>query len=584
MAGLHDCHGSLEEQESGLRLHQLPERASERGTKRVLCVEETAEQVLLRFEVSDTGIGISPEYRQRIFEVFSQEDESTTRRFGGTGLGLAISRQLVELMGGEIGVQSEPGRGSTFWFTARMQKGSEAAETVERSPGILRGLRVLVVDDNDTSREILCSQVVSWGMRVESASGGSEALERLQQAVREGDPYRVAILDYHMAGMDGMEVARAMERDPALRGTHRILLVSVGESLCDRKTGEAGIAAGLAKPVRAGELSDCLANVLQGFKKTEWKPEPQAAFSSEKRLDAYVLLAEDNEVNQEVGRGLLESLGCRVKVVADGLEALEALSHETFDLVLMDCQMPRMDGYEATRILKQGKSPPVVALTAHATDEDRQKCMAAGMDDYLAKPFTRAQLLEILRKWLDGSSEEEAEATPIEKPQTPGRSNSVDPKVLETIRGLQHPGHPDLLERVIRTYLRESLRLLQDLRAAWEQGDGHRMKRTAHSFKSSSANVGAMRLSSLCREIERMEPQEAVDRIEEILSKIEGEYRMVHLELDRHLQRACEERNLRNGQENARDPLAVRSSVGLHGSLAIGKMRRAECVRIGAVA
>ena len=501
---------------------------------RVHLLSDSRDEAELRFEVSDTGIGVSPAYRRRIFEAFSQEDQSTTRKYGGTGLGLAICRQLAELMGGQIGLESEPGKGSTFWFTVRLKKTSQIQPTLKTVPGLLRGLRVLIVDDNKTNREILHHQVLSWGMRNGGAESGQRALELLRRAVKEQDPYDVVILDYHMPGMDGLQAAQTMQEDETLQDIPRILLTSVDQNLCEEDMRRADISAWLTKPARSSQLYDCLVSVMKGSRPRESLRNREVS-DQPRRFDAYVLLAEDNPVNQEVARSMLESLGCRVQVVSDGLEALQAAARRNFDLILMDCQMPGMDGYEATRILKEGPCPPIVALTAHAMEGDREQCLAAGMDDYLAKPFALDQLLAILQKWLGGRRPlDPFDTIAPERPET-RRSETIDPKALEAIRSLQKQGNPHLLHRVIRIYLEDSLRLLRELREARALGDRDRMARSAHSLKSSSANVGAKRLSSLCKDLEALDPQQTLERVEELLCEVEREYQLVQAELRREL-------------------------------------------------
>jgi signal transduction histidine kinase/DNA-binding response OmpR family regulator len=505
---------------------------------RVHCSQEDPKEALLRFEISDTGIGIPAEYREHIFHAFSQADGSTTRRFGGTGLGLAISRQLVELMGGEIGLQSEPARGSTFWFTVRLAKAAEDAKVARPTRSAdLRDLRVLVVDDNRTNREILHHQVLAWGMRNGSACSGPEALDMLRRAARQGHAYDAAILDYHMPGMDGLEVARAMEQDPDLLGTRKIILTSVDQNIREQEMREAGIDAWLTKPVRASQLFDCLAGVMNRSCRKEPGPRQEHA-GQQKRFDALVLLAEDNPVNQEVAQSMLETLGCRVHVTTDGLEALEAASRKSFDLILMDCQMPRMDGYEAARVLKEGHSPPVIALTAHAMGGDREQCLAAGMDDYLAKPFSKEELCAVLDRWLV-----QKHVRPGGKEHVPQQSqaqpkiSSIDPKALETIGRLQRQGKPDLLARVIRIYLEDSARLLEQLREAASRGEAQEVRRAAHTLRSSSANVGATRLASLCKQLELMAAEQPIGQLRATLDEVHSEHVAVQADLRDELAR-----------------------------------------------
>jgi PAS domain S-box-containing protein len=371
---------------------------TERGevVLRVGVAEQSGRHAIVRFAVTDTGIGIPPDRMHRLFRSFSQVDGSSTRRYGGTGLGLAISKQLVELMGGEIGVESAPGRGSTFWFTLPLEP---VAKPARCAPAALRGVRVLVVDDNATNREILHRRVVAWGMRNGTAASAAEALRLLREAARSGDPYRLVLVDQQMPEMDGDALARAVRADASLDPAALVLLSSLGRS------GTAGglFAACLTKPIREAQLRDCLARVLGDAP----APPPAAAAGPAAGGTAprrRVLLAEDNLVNQLVARRMLERAGVEVDVVATGREALAAVERTAYDLVLMDLHMPEMDGLEATAAIRErqgnGRRTPIVALTAAAMAEDRERCLAAGMDDYLAKPVQTAALHAILARWL----------------------------------------------------------------------------------------------------------------------------------------------------------------------------------------
>ncbi len=307
----------------------------------------------VRFEVRDTGIGLTEEQQSRLFQSFSQADTSTTRKYGGTGLGLAISSQLVELMGGEIGVESEPGAGSTFWFEVPLRKQPEGAQEAPKPLGDLWNLHALIVDDNATNRQILHKQLISWGMRDGNVEDGQRALEELRSAAEGGDPYEVAVLDMQMPGMDGMQLARAIKADPAISATRLVLLTSMGKRGDGEEARQAGIEAYLTKPVRQSELYDALAAVMGTPAEDAATEEPDLVTRHslrEKRAgsNAPLLVAEDNPVNQKVAVRMLENLGYRVDVAGDGLEALEALSRNSYAAVLMDIQMPEMDGYEAT--------------------------------------------------------------------------------------------------------------------------------------------------------------------------------------------------------------------------------------------
>jgi PAS domain S-box-containing protein len=379
---------------------------------------ETENDVLVRFSVSDTGIGISEAVQRNLFQAFTQADGSTTRKYGGTGLGLAISKQLVELMGGQIGLTSTPGKGSTFWFTARFDKQPAGSIAAKRQVMSLDKLRVLIVDDNATNRKILAHQVSSWGMIHEAADSGARALELLRAAAVQGTPYDLAILDFMMPGMDGFEMARAIKAEPGTAKVHLVLLTSLGQRGQGAIALEAGIVAHLTKPVRQTQLFDCLTSVVsQGpvigerlVASAASTPGPitrQHAGSRKAALNKLILIAEDNIVNQKVAVRQLQKLGYRADTVADGREALEALTRISYDLVLMDCQMPEMDGYEATAEIRRRegttKHTPIIAMTAHALEGDRKECIAAGMDDYISKPVKLEELERMLQKMLSTS-------------------------------------------------------------------------------------------------------------------------------------------------------------------------------------
>jgi CheY-like chemotaxis protein len=371
----------------------------------------TDTHVVLRFKVTDTGIGIPPETQTQLFRAFSQADASTTRKYGGTGLGLAISRQLVHIMEGEIGVESEPGRGATFWFTARFERqtGSEAPR-----PELARdlsGLRVLVVDDNATNREILHHQLAAWKMEWGSAPDGPRGLQLLRAAASAGRSFQLALLDMQMPGMDGLMLAREIKGDPALAGTQLIILTSLGRRMTKRDLQAAGIAAYLVKPVKQSRLFDAIVEAMgsESPRGIAARPPPAAPLTPESPLPkCRILLAEDNMVNQKVAQAQLRRLGLTADAVANGREVLHALDSVPYDLVLMDCQMPEMDGYEATREIRRreaatpGAQRPrlhIIAVTANAMEGDREKCLAAGMDDYISKPVRESDLRAALERW-----------------------------------------------------------------------------------------------------------------------------------------------------------------------------------------
>ncbi len=378
---------------------------------------ETDKDVVISFSIKDTGIGIPEEVQNRLFQAFTQADNSTTRRFGGTGLGLAISKQLVELMGGEIGVRSEPGKGSTFWFTARLGKQMGPAEP---TPSIyfrdLFDLRVLVVDDNATNRQILRHQLFAWKMQKGSASNGFEALDLLRTAAKEGKPYELALLDMQMPEMDGMTLAKSIKADPAISSTRLIILTSMGYTHTQEELKAAGVEAFLVKPVKQSRLFDCLVNVLGRTaaehvftKPAKDAPQPERSATEAPQVNkTRILLAEDNAVNQKVALAQLRTLGFSADSAVNGHEVITALGKTPYDIILMDCQMPEMDGYEATRLIRQAEKSPgvawkapvrIIAMTANAMSGDREKCIAAGMDDYLSKPVRRSELALAMARW-----------------------------------------------------------------------------------------------------------------------------------------------------------------------------------------
>jgi len=362
---------------------------------RVSCKSEDGMQCELRFQVTDTGIGISPESQQKLFEAFSQADASTTRKFGGTGLGLVICRQLIEKMHGSIGLESFPGAGSTFWFTIRLQKQEASPVAVEQDHPLIN-TRVLIVDDNVTNGRFLHDQITAWKMRNGTANNGTEALACLRKAAGEGDSYPLAIIDMDMPEMNGLTLAREIKADPKISSTRLILLVGFGRRISPEELQAAGITDWRYKPVWQSTLFDCLANALLGTKCEPYTiVAPHAPLLRRKER---VLVAEDNAVNQKICLAQLRKLGYAAEAVGNGLEVLQALEKIPYEIILMDCQMPEMDGYEATKRIRRNGAAPVyiIALTANAMEGDREECLACGMDDYVSKPMRVDDLAKAL--------------------------------------------------------------------------------------------------------------------------------------------------------------------------------------------
>ncbi|RLB89322.1 MAG: hypothetical protein DRH26_11825 [Deltaproteobacteria bacterium] len=371
---------------------------------------EDATHAIVRISVVDTGIGIPKDRMDRLFKSFSQVDSSTTRKYGGTGLGLTISKQLTRKMGGEIGVESEEGKGSTFWFTAVFEKQPEGKEKKIVVPEDIKGKRFLIVDDNETNRYILREQLTLWDCRYEEVPGGNEALEKLKAAVVDKDPFEIAILDMQMPEMDGAELGKKIKQNPDLENTRLVLMSSMGQRGDAKQLKEIGFAAYLIKPVKQSQLYTCLttiAGIQKGPDKKQSTPMvTRHSLAEDQKHKTRILLAEDNKINQKVALNILKKLGYSADTAVNGKEAVKALEMTPYNIVLMDCQMPGMDGYDATGVIRNPESNVldhkviIIAMTANAMKEDREKCLKSGMDDYLSKPVKPRALSDMLDKWL----------------------------------------------------------------------------------------------------------------------------------------------------------------------------------------
>jgi two-component system sensor histidine kinase/response regulator len=521
------------------------------------------------FEVCDTGIGVPPDAQDAIFDAFSQADGSTTRKYGGSGLGLAICRQLAELMGGEISVESQPGKGSTFRFILPLDVEPDATAAAPGPATELAGLRILTVNGKRTYRAIVSDYLTSWGMEVVGADGGEEALHMIQGARQEGRPFDISLLGFSLSDMDGLDLARVIRTDPA-NGKILLALSAFAGEVEEEQAEKSGVGLILNHPVGPRRLAEGLVSLVKGVSRVtsgriDAESEKQKAAPE---FNASVLLVEDNATNQEVATGMLATLGCRVTVAGNGREALEIVSKSSYDLVLMDCQMPEMDGFEATRILRsreegQGGFPgeaesaprriPIVALTANVMEGFREQCLLAGMSDYLPKPFTLSQLAEVLKAWLPrersgaGSSPEEAAQTGPAggsgKHERRSKDVAVDTKVLDTIRSLEQAGVAGILGKVIRAYLSETPSYLEAMAGSIEKKDSPALERAAHTLKSSSANVGALRLSELCKTIETKAKDGSPEGARDMVTQAFAEYGRVQSVLERISGEAPRERS-----------------------------------------
>jgi two-component system, sensor histidine kinase and response regulator len=478
---------------------------------------------LLRFEVSDTGIGISPAAQGDIFNAFSQADSFTTRKYGGTGLGLAICRELATLMGGQIGVDSVVGRGSVFWFEVRLAAVVEASPTFTRLPRMrLVGLHALIVDDNTSNRGILTQHLNSWGVEVVAAESSADALAVLD--TDEGSRFDFALLDDQMPGMDGIELAKRIRDDPRLAAMQLIMLTTRDNHESNSDT-VALFAAILTKPLRRSQLLNCVTRAMtaapeMGIEETAIRAALPAAAAA-RTFVPKILLVEDNPVNREVAVGMLESLGCVAHAAENGWIALEAINNDAYDAVLMDCQMPVMDGLTATAELRRreqnagGARLPIIALTANTMEGDRERCLAAGMDDFLSKPFSQQQLATMLRRWLA------LHVLPESERREGSRLPLVDPAVLRNIAALARPA---LLDSMIELYLQHSPPMITAIELAAASGQVEALQVALHGFKSSTANLGGVRLATLIKECEGLVREGGMAKAAPAVQRIRREY------------------------------------------------------------
>ncbi|MFZ5803035.1 MAG: PAS domain S-box protein [Candidatus Omnitrophota bacterium] len=521
----------------------------------------------IRFSVQDTGVGIAEDRLSHIFEKFVQADASTTRKYGGTGLGLTICRELVHMMHGEIGVNSKVGEGSEFWFELPLAIDERQPQKLPQ--GDLEGIRVIVVDDNAINRRVVHEELSGWGMRVDTFESGIQALGAMEPAVKNGDPYQIAVLDYQMPVMDGAMLARAIKANPVIQNTILVMLTSLGLKGDTQKFAELGFAAYLVKPVKQMQLYSVLSAVWGAKQKgvkmemiTRYTLIESAGADPEEKSEAAasqgslcrVLLAEDNMVNQQVSKRMLEKQGCYVDVVANGREAVLMMQKLSYDIVFMDCQMPEMDGYEATQAIRamqgEGKHTPIIAVTANVMAGDREKCLSAGMDDYVGKPVKSEDLRAMLGRWVkkslgavvppsSGGSASGSIPTSSGAAAAPAGTGegAIDFQRLEYLKEFADDNDGGFVASLFETFFKSTDERLASMRNHLQAGNATALGREGHGMKGSSSNLGANPLAALCKELEMLGKSGKTEGADTLIAKIEAEIQRVRAEYEAKIKR-----------------------------------------------
>ena len=508
---------------------------------RVTVAEHIADGTVVRFEVSDTGDGIAPDKIGLVFQPFVQADTSTSRRYGGTGLGLAISNQLVSLMGGELGVSSELGEGSTFWFTICVHSDpTQSTQELQSPEAGLAGLTALIVDDSATQRSVLSGYLTDWGMTVTTAESGPAALATMRSAAVRGAPFAVALIDRSMPGMDGLELKNIILVDPAL-SSRLVLMTGLGKERSASDTAESGVCAALSKPIHLEDLHACV-RIAVGFTDADDAP-MQTLLRSHSRSGEQgkqggqpvgrLLLAEDNVINQKVAVAMLSNAGYRVDTVLNGAAAVRAVAAQPYDAILMDCQMPELNGYEATAAIRvqegAGRHTPIIALTAGARREDRERCLAEGMDGYLAKPINKDALLDLVARSVNDGVTLTAALPRIGRTTT--AELSIDHGDLDELRLLAAAAEHDFVTELIDQFFSDTDLQLVALRAASARGDAVAVGRIAHSIMGSGGQLGGRRLAMSCGRLETKAIAGDLSDGQDDLSEVETDYQELRVTL-----------------------------------------------------
>jgi CheY-like chemotaxis protein/HPt (histidine-containing phosphotransfer) domain-containing protein len=519
-------------------------------------VAEDGRNVTLDFAITDTGIGIPKDKQSILFSPFTQVDGSTTRKYGGSGLGLAICRQLVNLMGGQIGIKSEEGKGSTFWFRVVFEKAPATEANKPQALAGLQSLKALVVDDQETNRLLVTTLLKSWGLRFAEAMDGEKALAALREAAHDGDPFRIALVDMLMPILDGAELGRRIKADPEIRETRLIMMTSLGQRGDAARLEEIGFSGYLTKPVRQSQLRECLELVMgrtaSGAEKLGLVTRHTIAELRKRRVR--ILLAEDNPTNQMLALKIMEKMGYRADAVANGREALEALRATHYDLVLMDCQMPEMDGFEAARCIRSKESGvpdpgiPIIALTAHAMKGDRERCVAAGMNDYLAKPFRPEELARALDRWLGKAADDRdadgalAKTSPTVQPGETSAKQTGSPPNLASVGEMVFDrdgfmsrimGDVELARALTEGFLADIPAQIELLKAAVASGDGRLAGQLGHRIKGAAANMGGIGLQRLAHSMELAGKEGALKKLEALMPQVVEQFEFLRGALEK---------------------------------------------------
>ena len=509
----------------------------------VSVIRTEGQDLRLEFKVTDTGVGIPSDRIDDLFEPFSQLNASTQRKYGGTGLGLTISHQLAEMMGGRLGVESEEGRGSTFWLEARFGH-SEAVETVRSELEDLKGRRLLIVESSPRARRVLEVYANALGLEVDYAPGAAEAVEAVQGASSADRPFDLVFLSRRLPDGDGKELATRIKNEMGLRSSRLVLMNELGRPDKPSSLARAGLDAWVVKPISDQKLQTAILHVLEGDRRPETTrayvpaaPTPLEEGGS--RL--HVLLVEDNVVNQKVASLLLRRLGCQVEVANNGTEAVQAVMNGSYDVVFMDCQMPVMSGFDATQEIReladsQRRSVPIVAMTANAMSGDREKCLAVGMNDYLSKPVQKRELERMLDKWGSPAESDFRSGSHVNRRETDAMDetarDALDMDVIATLRELGGEDDPELFNELVQLFLDDTPSRMQELWSAFESGDPEAMERAAHALKSSAANLGAMQLSKYFKELESAGRSKDLEPVGSLLESSRTEFERVKQALE----------------------------------------------------